>query len=463
MKKFAAKIVAAVLFFSQTTDISAAAEIAIPNRNEPIVYFTTYPATTPKPHTDAFRVLSFLTASLSHQPVIEKCVPQPVSGTKHTYSLNLNDVGWSVEDWNEYVASKYPYDIFLPDSRYVHETSNRKYTFPEASPKVYRADWFISFISDANQSHAQYALLYGEAYSPKDKAQFLKYWQIDTDPYYSFGLIETSSGVSKRRVRFISNYPLKRGYVWATKDFLQIDPTQDRDPFKYPIPDDPKLRHDGEEWILGIPKFSSVTGKRGTLQVYALFNSDGKRIDKADGDLVEDHTRFKNYSQIRTSGSCIQCHAKGINEPHRNGLRELLLKTKEGGQETYAKYNDKEAIDRFHLSDSSTEIARNNEDYAVAVEAATGLKPEENAKLFTEIVKNYTQNLVSLQVAAQELQSTPEELSFALAIESTKNKRLGYALSGLPHGEEINRETWEAVYYQAYTILQNYRTAKNAK
>lgn len=463
MKKFAAKIAAAVLLILSKSHNYAAATLPVPNVKEPVVYFTTYPANTPKAHTDQLRVLSFVTASLSHQPVIEKCVPQPTEQLNHTYSLNLQNLGWSVEDWNEYVARHYPYDFFASDSRYRKYADNRKYAYPELAPKVYRADWFIQFITDANNSHAQYALLYGEANSPKTKAEFLKYWEIDTDPYYSFGLIETLSGVAKQRVRFISNYPLKRGYVWGTKDFLKIDPTKNKDPFSFPIPEDKNLKHDGEEWIIGIPKFSSTTGKRGTLQVYALFNGNGTRIDKADGDLVEDHTRYKNFSQIRTSGSCIQCHAKGINEPHRNGLRELFLKTKEGGQEIYAKYNDKEALDRFHLSDSSTEITRNNEDYATAVLATTGLTPEKNAECFTEIVKNYATKTVTLSIAAQELQSTPNELSFALAIESSHNKKLGYALSGLPHGEEINRETWESVYLQAYHILQKYRAAKNAK
>lgn len=439
--------------------LQGAAEAKNPNPVEPYVYFTTYPAKTPEEHSKAYKTLCFVCASFSQEAILEKCTPQKLPGTLHTYRLSLNDIKWSVYDWNKYVASKYPYATFVRDSRYPN--SDQGYYWPSITPEIYRADWFISFLSDSNQSPAAYSLLYGENNAPRDKSSFLKFWQIDNDPYYSFGLIETESGVSKRRMRFIGNHALKRGYVWGTKDFLKIDPTIDADPFKYPIPEDKNLKHDGEEWILGIPKFSSVSGTRGALQVYALFDKAGKRIEKADGDLVEDHTRYKGYSQIRTAGSCIQCHANGINEPHKNGIRELLLATKEGGQEFYAKYKDKEALEKFYLSDSSTEISRNNEDYQAAIFALNGCTTTENAKNFTEVVNNYFLETVSLKIAAEELTTTEEELSLALAWESGKNKRLGYALTSLPHEHTpLNRETWEAVYLQAYYILQQYRSLR---
>lgn len=402
-------------------------------------------------------ILAFVCASFSRQQIIEYCVPQRHATLPDTYFIQLDKLKWSNYDWNRFVAQVYPYGYYSGDKRYSASDTNRHY-YPERSNKTYKADWFISYITDANNSSAGYALLYGSEQIPKNRSDFLKFWEVNTKAEHAFGLIESSSRVSKRNLRWLENYSRPRGYVWGTKDFLNIDPTKSTDPFTYPIPNDSRQKHDGEEWIVGVPKISSTSGERGALQVYMLFDGQGKRIDKADGDLVEDHTRYKGFSQIRTSGSCIQCHTSGLNGPTHNAIKELIL----SGGDIYASYQGKEALELFHLSDSAKEIKRANEDYATAVFEITLTSPELNAKVFKQIVDKYVAR-VDIQTAARDLYTTPENLRLAFAYESNTNKSLSPYIVQLAQGQSINRETWEAIYLSAKQYLDKYNALQNAK
>lgn len=376
--------------------------------------------------------LAFVIASFTKQQNLEYAQPKQTD-VQGIYSLDITPLQWGEYEWNRFIRQFYPYDNF------------RSYTRGEK--ETYRADWFISYVTDANDNSAGYALTYGFRNIPKNKKEFLAYWKVNTEPEYAFGLIEGESRVAKQHTRWIENFSIPRGYVWGTRDFFKIDPFIGKNP--YP-PDNAKI-HDGEEWIVGYPKFSSASGERGTLQFYMLFDAKGNRIDKADGDLVEDHTRYKGFSQIRSHGSCIQCHISGINSPTKNELRSMII----SGQDLYAKYDGKEAIERFHLSDTEKEIRRNNEDYATAIFALTVTTPEENAKSFRSIIDTYQQR-VGLVTAARELNTLPKTLALAIAYESNTNKDLGPYITGLPHDRKMNRETWEAVYPKVQHYLRIY-------
>ena len=398
--------------------------------------------------------LSFVLASFSQQQILEYC--SPVKTNTDEYTISLSNLKWGQYEWNRFVAQAYPYDYYSGDARYNTNDLRRHY-YPSTTPQKYKADWFISYITDANQTSAGYALLYGKTeHIPKTKEQFLKFWEVTTKAEYAFGLIEAESRVSKRQFRWLENYSRPRGYVWGTKDFFNIDPNKRTDPLSYPILGDQRQKHDGEEWIIGIPKFSSVTGERGALQVYMLFDGQGKRVDKADGDLVEDHTRYKGYSQIRSHGSCIQCHTSGINSPTQNTIKELIL----AGGDTYASYKGKEALEQFHLSDTEKEIKRNNEDYATAVFCINNRTPEDTSKIFKQTVDDYVAQ-VDIQTAARDLHTTPENLRLAFAYESNTNKLLSPYIVLLAQDRKINRETWEAVYLQAKLYLEKYNALQN--
>lgn len=363
--------------------------------------------------------LKFVVPSVSKAAIIEHQMPQRVGAT-NLYRIDLRGLEWSYAQWAA-VMRRYPYSSQLP--------------------LIVEGRWLVTQLTDAAESDAQYRLLYGDKI-PKTRDDFLKFWRVDGEPSLRFGLIESQSGVSIQGTRWIENRPISRGYAWGTRDIFKVD--KERDPLVRP---EGTFKHDGEEWIVGIPKLSSSTGARGTLQVYLLANGQGNRVDKAPVNLVEDTSRFRGLAEIRNTGSCIQCHAAGINQPNRNALRDLVV----SGVDPYAKKKDQEAIERFHFGNLQTEINRNGEDFATIVEICTGVKPPEAVAAFKATIGSYDAP-VSLGDAARELYTSSAELRLALAnysLAGPVNPRLAL----LAHDQEIPREAWDSLYLTAQAAM----------
>jgi len=397
-------------------------------------------ATTPKADRETVaNALAFMVASTSSQPIIEYCIPVQVSET--LYHIDLRQLRWDYREWIHILKSRYPY------------------YFGDDWPLVVRADWLLVELSDAEQSDTHYRLLYGRRV-PRTMADFRKFWKVgEQDKNLFFGMVEGKSGIAKKQTRWIENLPILRGYYWQTKDTLQLDQASD------PLDNiDGNFKHDGQEAIAGIPKVSLKTGTRGTLQVYLLAQGNrnaataDQKVDKADGDLVEDYSRFRGKPQVRTAGSCIQCHALGINEPTQNELKEIIRI----GVDVFAKGKGlQERLELFHLSDVGKEITRNQEDFADGVKITNGLDPQANGEAFKKAVTNYDKTL-TLEDAAREVFATPEELKLALAYASQVGQQrvVRSRLAALAHGKPMRREAWEANWRQAFNALLIWRSKK---
>jgi len=375
-------------------------------------------------------VARFVASSFSRQPILERSTPVPVAGTA-LLRLDLRELDWSWRDWHR-VLERYPY-------------------YPPAKlPLVVRADWLVVELTDNFASDSGYRLLYGAQNIPATRDEFLEFWQVIDDRRSNFGLIEAQSGVSKQRYRWIESRPVPRGYAWGTRDVLRV--AEGRDLLEFP---DGSFRHDGEEWIVGIPKVSLAEGTRGVLQVYLLAAGDGKRVDRAPVDLVEDHGRFRGLAEIRNTGSCIGCHTSGLNYPTENALRSLIV----DGVDLYAGKKVQEQLELFHLTDVGKELTRNIEDYEAIVRLCSGLPAAELVAAFKSAVDAYDAD-VTLAVAARELHTTPRELKLALAYVSAGEQ--GARLSWLAHGRAMARETWESLYGRAYYALRAWKAGGNS-
>jgi len=366
---------------------------------------------------DLVTAIKFMVCSSSLQPVIEHSIPIAIDENSSLLRIDLRGLQWKHSVWKSVIESNPygpPYSIII------------------------RADWLLLELADSHKSPAYNKLLYGGV---KTRDELLSKLSVGSDPKFRFGIIEGNSGVSKSKARWIENRPVPRGYAWGTKDVLEL--TFDKDPLEHPLGD---FKHDGEEWIIGVPKLSSTTGQRGTLQVYALANSAGKIVGRAPVDLVEDSTAFRGFREIRYPGSCVQCHASGLNDFTKNALKDLL----ESGVELYAEYEKQQRIDAFHLSDLTKEVERNKEDFAAIVSLVTGLTPIESAACFRRAVNQYVAP-VDLETAAFELGANPEELKKALALASSREQITG-RIASLAHGQSISRDSWA----EKYLVVQQY-------
>lgn len=375
--------------------------------------------------------MKFAVPSASKETLVDRQVPERL-GASHVYRIDLNSLGW---DWQAYakLTARDPYE--------------GKY-----NALVIRGDWLVYELADTTESTAYYDLLYSGK-TPKTRDEFLAFWGVDKKQQsdLELGWIETDSQVSKQGTRFIKRFISNRGTVWVTQDVLKLE--RGTDPLEFP---DGNFRHDGEESIAFTPKVSTRLRTRGSAMTFLLSNGQGKRVEEAPVDLVEDGFRtIRKQTAIINNGSCVGCHVAGLNHPSSNGVESLLLR----GVQLYAKDKDKQYFaERFHLGTKGLEkeIARANEDFAVFVEACNGLKPEENAKAYRDAIRDYESD-VDIRRASHELGCLQGELKNALAYASAHYLDIGPRLAGLAHGEKIARTAWEESYQQAQVMLKTWK------
>lgn len=380
--------------------------------------------------------LKLIVPSLSRQPVLERCLPVQVGPT--LWRLNLAELGWSIENWQQIIAA-YPY----------HPTGYK-------IPLVVQAHWLLPTITDASQSDAYYRLLLGAR--PKNRQEVFAAFGISDDARFQYGQVAGDSPVSKTGTRFIRNLAILRGWSYITEDVLQL--SGKNDPLKSPIGAYP---HDGEELLVGHPKISmgtpeQPTALRGVMLVGLLFDGKGQTIDKADTALVEDYTATRGFRHIVAGLSCFSCHQNGPNGPSRNVLREAI----ESGVDAFAyKYGDDEAIEAFHFSDMMLAIKRDREDYGAIVTRATGAEPTEAVDAFRSVLDCYDAP-VTVERMAAELYIAPEELPLAIGWMNANQIDLGGWIPAAAQNPKhtVPREVFEEYFTTLYAGCESWKATQ---
>lgn len=397
-----------------------------PDEQQFIFYASTEHLPTAEDRRKAAVALTLAIAQASPQDIAEFAAPVPVSLT--LYRLDLRLLKISKSTWRKLVQ-RFP--------KKLAET-----------PLVVDADWLTVQISDAQANPtAYYEIVFG-GQIPPDRDTALQLLGVDPDPTRRIGLVAGQSTVAQQGVRWMEQRSLFRGSVWGTRDTLEL--VAHRDPVENLEGEFP---HDGEEWIAQRWKTHIGTGTQGTLPVYLLFNGQGGIVNRAPVDLVRDHTEFRGLPEIRTPGSCIQCHRNGYNLPAENQVRTLM----DAKVERYTA-NLEEAIKlkRFHLADTTKEFQRANEDFGAMVKLVTGVDAPEAASCFHDAVARYDEP-VTLERAAAELFVEPDRLRTQLSLESTAGGSLTARIAGLAHAQPISREAFEEAWLALWTVTQKWR------
>ena len=412
-------------------------KLALDDRNilNPIDFNTTYYLYLPTKNLITAQqftpVLNFVVASSSSNQILDYCTPKQLFPDIPLWRINLTDLKWSTNAFHT-VLSSYPY------------------SYNNTNPLFIRGDWLVSQLTDTStsSSEAYYRLLYGKTSKNLTRNEILSFWGVATSSNLSFGLIENDSGVSVSKTRIIENRPTLRGYTWGTFDAVKNDPFDDI------LPPFTNFKHEAEEWIVGAPKFALKTNPpiTGVLQYYFLANANGKVLASADPALVEDRSRFRDNSQIRAPGSCIQCHIQGINQPSKNALRELITK----GADIYADKKTQQQLELFHLLPLTREIRDNNDRFQTIQKYLTKMEPDEFLEAFRKVVSNYDKP-VSLAQAGEEVNFKALHLAFGSVSNSTPTLQLNPRLVGLAHNIPISRQNWEKLYNQAIKSVKLFK------
>jgi hypothetical protein len=382
----------------------------------------------PDRHEPTLAALRLILPSLTLEPIVDYQKPNPAG--EGLYWIDTAAFGW--ESRFPIVAARNPYAVFAKGRPSL----------------VIRADWFITFATDAKESTSYYDLLFGAP--PATRDDFLSRVGVSRSAGQSFGLIEGNSGVILSKKRWIESFGMRQGYAYGTRDSSTIN---DRtDPTLRP---DGSFQHEAEEWIVGIPKIHTATGTRGALQVYLLSNAAGQRQEAAPPDVASDYTRVRhNANEIRNGVSCIACHAEGLIDVKSNEVRELIG----AGAELYA--SDKTTqrkIESFHLSDLENELRENRKEFAAIVEAVTDKPPREAVADFVSTVKLYDSPL-TIETAAREVGVIPDDLTKAIGYAQNSGIPVHPRLIALAHGFTIPRTSWESIYSQAVRSVQDWRS-----
>jgi len=387
----------------------------------------------------AHHALRFAIPSASRATNLDAQMPQRLKNSA-CYHIDLTQLQWTPADFNK-VLESYPYE----------------YNDPAAPLLVIRADWLINRIGDPRKSDTLYRLLYGGDAIPKTDADFLKFWGVSEEQQTGqrYGWIEGASQVNKKGSRLIKRHNARGLSLWVTNDARAV--TSATDPAEQLLKDH---KHDGRELIAQVMKTSHRGGKRSAMQVYLLADGNGKRVDEAPVDLVEDFSRTFGQAAIVTQSSCISCHSEGMKRPTLNILENMLA----NGVllNAYSK-EQRAAIEEFYLSDVETQIRRDNENYAAFVLTCNGLTTSQNADNYREVIEAYERPL-AVKDAARELSCTVEELKLAAGYASLNKIIIGNQFARMiQDAGAMPRSQWEEDYRKVAELLKVWRAKKTAQ
>jgi len=376
--------------------------------------------------------LRFIVPSLSSKVYLADQIPLRIEKT-NLLRLDLAGLGWE-STYPTVIAQQYV-PSYRPDL--VHA---------KAIPLVVSGLWFAATVVDPIEGgNAGDLLLYGGK-PPATADDFLKFWGIQNDADFVFGMIEGQSGVSLQRIRLIENRPgAKRNVGWLTRDSAVV--AADHDPLET-LPN--KVKFDAQEIIVQQVKWAG--GRSGYLQSYFLANGAGKAQVKAPANIVVDHIGLRG-PEIRNTFSCIVCHTQGINPPTNDQFRSYI---EAGAKVAFLKKDEQRRVDQYLTSDVAREVVDCQAQYAAGIRLCNGLSPEDNQRCFVESIQTFDQD-VTLAQAARELYCEPRDLSLALAYYS-RTQTLTGRLALLAQGQAISRNQWKTSYQFAQGILYQWQT-----
>jgi mono/diheme cytochrome c family protein len=372
-------------------------------------------ATPPPEELDAARhALSKLVNSLSWHPRVTR--PQPVDAARTVFRIDLRHYKWSARVWDR-LAAAYPYRLAEggPAAKACAELAG--------TPQPYlRGDWFVATASRPPFYHDFLQL-------PATDRGLERLLQVDVaadlqdDSAVRAGF--NGSGVAKNN-RVIERHDGPHGAYWRSYDFA--DNTGRENVFERPLGPAPGplgFRHAGGEIIFHLPN---------GLQGYLLVDGDGRRVDKAPGEIVSDPKRPDR--RVENGLSCMSCHVRGL-LPKDDQVRAHVLKNAEAFEP-----RDREAVAALYAPPERTRrlMQDDMERFARALEKA-GV-PAGDPEPVLAVTLRY-EGVLDLRGAAAEVGLRPDHFAARLRRAPDLARPLGALLA---RGGTVQRQVFEETY-----------------
>ncbi|MBX7164827.1 MAG: hypothetical protein K1X74_00640 [Pirellulales bacterium] len=294
-----------------------------------------------------------------------------------------------------------------------------------------RGDWLIAKLSAPPH-------YYAFAGVPETRTEFLRRLGIDAVEIDRLGGDEGANLLRSnvtRQVRRIVRRQGPLGGAWETFDVAES--TAESDPFRNLF----AFAYDAGEHI---------AAKANGLHVYALFDAAGKRQNDVPAAIARDTSDPHGDGLVTPMISCVRCHVEGGLRPFVNDQRLLL----EAGLDVLADSAARaERLAQFYAGARLAKaLPRDREDYAAAVQAATGVEARAAAEALAATYRRQVYELVTPHRASRELglsagvETAAERAGDALAVLRGSADPVLLALAA---GMSVQRAAWEASFAEA--------------
>jgi mono/diheme cytochrome c family protein len=370
----------------------------------------------------ARHALAKLVNSLSWHPRVTR--PQPVDAARTVFRIDLRHYKWSARLWDR-LAAAYPYRLAeaSPAAKACAELAGT------AQPYL-RGDWFVATASRPPFYHDFLQL-------PTTDRGLERLLQVDVAAdLQDDGAVRAGfngSGVAKNN-RVIERHDGAHGAYWRSYDFS--DNTGRQNIFERPLgpaPGPHGFRHAGGEIIFHLPN---------GMQGYLLVDGDGRRVDKAPGDIVSDPKRPDRL--VENGVSCLSCHVRGL-LPKDDQVRAHVL----NNASAFAA-RDREAILALYAPPERLRrlMKEDMERFARALEKA-GVPAGEPEPVLAVTLRY--EGVLDLRTAAAEAGLKPDDFAGRLRNAADLARPLGALLA---RGGTVQRQVFEETYPELVRLFR---------
>lgn len=361
--------------------------------------------------------------------------PKEIEPTNTVFVLDIRDVGWNVQPFEQIVEGKpsvrsklnlydlvlleYPYSLVYEDSdawRQLAEGYLGTAGLVRPIPFV-RADWFVSI--------ASLPLLYEDLLQlPFELSQLETKLGVDSAVNLRDGAVQragmTISGVSRNN-RVVERHASNYGAYWKSFDYSSNRGRENM--FHDPI----SLSAVGGEMVFSLPN---------GLNGYFVTDAVGHRIEVAPTSIVTD--KFAEDKTVRNGLSCIRCHENGI-----KGFMDNVRSAVEAAPGSPG-FDKRQALRLYVPNDEMQKlVAEDTQRFKKAMEAVLGRVQTREPTI--PVSRRFLDAPLSLHGAAGELGlATPDGLTGIFR----SPHFTGLGLLPLSSQGVVRRDTWEDYYDQ---------------
>lgn len=372
------------------------------------------------------QALGKLVNSLSWHPRVS--LPQALDPARTVYRLDVRDYRWQARSWDR-LAATYPYHTTRPTP------AEQALEALAGTPRPWlRGDWFIATASRPPFYH-DFLQLPGGDRALERQLQVDVLADLREDNALRAGF--NGSGVARNN-RVLERHDGANGAYWRSYDFS--DGTGRQNVFEHPLgpgAGSAAFQHAGGEIIFHLPN---------GLFGFLLVDGEGRRVDKAPGDIVSDPKRPDRL--VENGLSCLSCHASGL-IPKDDQVRAHVRKN----GSAFDPQDRETALALYAPAAKMRALMKDDNDRWARALAATGAAPGE-PELVNAVVLRY-EGVVDLPGAAAE--AGLREADFVARLR--RSPGLGRALGALLSRGTVQRVVFEESYPELVEIAGSEATS----